>query len=62
MATAISSSGDDTAGGGLFRSSLRSNVHEERPFDIEIDLIEEFHCWLSQVGSEPWKEELIVRE
>jgi hypothetical protein len=27
-----------------------------------VDMIEEGHCWFHQTGSEPWQEEMTIRE
>jgi hypothetical protein len=29
---------------------------------LSVDLIEESHAWLAQLGAEPWQEEFVVRE
>jgi protein tyrosine phosphatase (PTP) superfamily phosphohydrolase (DUF442 family) len=29
---------------------------------LNVDLIEEYHCWFYQVGAELWEEEIVVRE
>jgi protein tyrosine phosphatase (PTP) superfamily phosphohydrolase (DUF442 family) len=31
-------------------------------YRLLVDMIEEGHCWFHQTGSEPWEEELVIRE
>ena len=31
-------------------------------YRLMVDMIEEGHCWFHQTGSEPWEEELVIRE
>lgn len=31
-------------------------------YRLLVDMIEEGHCWFHQTGSEPWEEELLIRE
>lgn len=37
-------------------------LHRAGRFRLVVDMIEEGHCWFYQAGSEPWEEELIIRE
>jgi hypothetical protein len=31
-------------------------------YRLQVDMIEEGHCWFHQTGSELWEEEILIRE